>query len=91
LTFTPVGIQISDFARKTFVLTNEFQEVPTPVRDWGARTILRFNRIFRVDDAGEWLEVIPDVVTEREMEPWEPPKYSLPKDPSADSGSLSGR
>jgi len=85
LTFTPVGIQISDFARKTFILRNEFQEVPTPVRDWGARTFLRSNRIFRVDDAGERQDAIPDVTTEREMESWEPPEYSLPDETSTDS------
>lgn len=88
LTFTTVGIQISDFARKTFILKNEFQEVATPVRDWGARTFLRSNQIFRVDDAGERREGIPDVTTDREMKPWEPPEYSLPDDPSADSAFL---
>lgn len=85
ITFTPTGIQISDFARKTFILNNEFQEVPTPVRDWGARTFLHSNKNFQVDDKGERREAIPDEATKRDVDAWEPPEYSLPEDTSGDS------
>ncbi|HUU59480.1 MAG TPA: glycosyl hydrolase family 28-related protein, partial [Phycisphaerae bacterium] len=35
LSFTSVGISVSDYARKTFILGNLFQRVDKPILDWG--------------------------------------------------------
>ena len=67
LTFTHVGVSVSDFARKTFVVGNVFQQVARPILDWGARTVIRANRTFRVDATGERDQPIPDATGKREI------------------------
>jgi len=53
ITATDVGIAVSDFARKTFLLDNQFRNVRKPVLDWGAESILRGNRRHWLDVSGE--------------------------------------
>jgi hypothetical protein len=55
-----VGVTVSDFAQKTFLLSNEFQEVARPLLDWGMQTIVRNNRTRVVDNRGEVTTTIPD-------------------------------
>ena len=55
-----VGVTVSDFAKKTIVLSNEFQEVDRPLLDWGMQTIVRNNRTRVVDNRGEVTTTIPD-------------------------------
>ncbi|HUU60269.1 MAG TPA: hypothetical protein VMZ50_12050 [Phycisphaerae bacterium] len=67
LAFTNVGIAVSDYARKTFILRNQFQNVDHPVLDWGARTVMSGNTIQSVDANGERSTKIPDSVNPREI------------------------
>jgi hypothetical protein len=50
---TPRGISVSDAARKTFLLGNEFEAVQTPVLDWGQATIWRDNKVRVLDEQGQ--------------------------------------
>lgn len=79
VSFTNIGILISDFANKTFILENEFQNVKKPIIDWGAQTILRGNKVFSIDEKGEHREAIPDAVNPRKIKPYNPPEFKLPK------------
>jgi len=67
LAFTNVGIAVSDYARKTFILRNQFQNVDHPVLDWGARTVMSGNTIRSVDADGERSTKIPDSTNPREI------------------------
>ena len=67
VSFTNIGIVVSDQARKTLLLDNTFQEVEWPILDYGMWTIFRRNRIVTVDKEGQRSENIPDQVTEREQ------------------------
>ena len=69
LSYTDVGIVISDLARKTFILGNEFQNVDKPILDWGARTILSGNHKYWLDEKGGHNEPIPDSNGPREITP----------------------
>lgn len=60
LTHTPLGITVSEFSRKTFVLNNEFEAVTTPLLDWGMKTVFRGNRTWSLDQSGVHNEPIPD-------------------------------
>jgi hypothetical protein len=64
-----VGVTVSDFAKKTFLLSNEFQEVDRPVLDWGMQTIIRNNRTRVVDERGEVTTTIPNGSGRRSFAP----------------------
>jgi len=53
ITHTPRGISVSDTARKTFLLRNEFEAVHTPILDWGAQTVQQGNKVHSLDEQGE--------------------------------------
>jgi len=72
ISFTNVGVAVADFARKTFLLDNEFQEVEQPILDWGARTLARGNKTHLLDEKGEHAGKLPDISGERALDP--PPK-----------------
>ena len=57
---TPRGVSVSDTARKTFVLGNTFEDVATPVLDWGPSTVVSGNRRHVLDEKGERFEPVPD-------------------------------
>jgi len=67
ITSTNVGVAVADAARKTFVVGNTFQNVATPILDWGARTLIRGNRVQSIDERGEHTEAVPDHTGEREI------------------------
>ena len=67
LSFTHNGISVSDYARKTFLTNNVFQEVDRPVLDWGARTIGYANKVVAVTETGENTTKLKDIKNEREM------------------------
>lgn len=60
ITHTPRGISVSDSARKTFVLRNEFQAVETPILDWGAQTRQQESGRRALDEAGERTVAVPE-------------------------------
>ena len=80
LTFTNIGVSVSDFARKTFLLGNVFQGVDQPILDWGAGTVVRDNKQFAVTDKGEAYTPIPDRVNPRKIHERKRPAYTIPKD-----------
>lgn len=53
VSYTGRGISVSDTARKTFLLGNEFERVAQPILDWGLRTRHRGNRVYQLDEQGE--------------------------------------
>ena len=67
LSFNDVGVAISDYARKTFVLDNEFHEVKRPVLDWGAQTYIQGNKMYFLDERGEHIDPIPDAIGQRKI------------------------
>ncbi len=67
---TYTGIRVNPMARKTMVLSNEFDHVDTPIEDRGLRTVLKGNRLSGVNGARG--EVIPDERSERDLPPWKP-------------------
>lgn len=67
---TYTGIRINSMARKTMVLSNEFDHVDTPIDDQGLRTVVRGNRLSGVN--GSRGEAIPDKRSERDLPPWQP-------------------
>jgi hypothetical protein len=60
ISHTTRGISVSDTARKTFLLRNEFEEVKMPVLDWAVGTVQQGNRVFSVDERGEHTEALSD-------------------------------
>ena len=80
LTFTNVGISVSDFARKTFLMNNVFQGVDRPILDWGAGTVVRNNKRFTVTDKGETYTPIPDRVNPRKIQERKRPSYTIPQE-----------
>jgi len=60
ISHTPRGISVSDTARKTFLLRNEFEEVKSPVLDWGVSTLQQGNRIITIDERGDHTEPLAD-------------------------------
>ena len=69
LSWTPVGVTVGQFARKTFVVSNTFEGVEQPLLDWGLRTFFLSNTRLRLDPQGHRPEPLPDVRTERELRP----------------------
>jgi hypothetical protein len=67
VSFTSAGIVVADCARKTFLIGNQFQEVSKPILDWGARTLIRGNSIYSLDESGEHHTDVPDRENEREI------------------------
>jgi hypothetical protein len=55
-----VGILVSDYARKTFLVGNEFQEVDRAILDWGSETISRRNGSRVVDERGKIARSLSD-------------------------------
>ena len=60
ISHTPRGISVSDPARKTFLLRNEFEEVKSPILDWGVSTSQEGNRMITIDERGDHTEPLPD-------------------------------
>ena len=77
LGFTSVGVTISDFARKTFVLDNLFDHVDKPLLDWGGRTISQGNKVRHFDQQGERTEKLPDRINAADFSP-PPARNKLP-------------
>lgn len=75
--YTSRGIAVADTARKTFLLSNEFEQVDRPLLDWGAKTLQRCNRVYDVDETGEHITPLPDRSSERDMQPWSPPSAAI--------------
>ncbi len=68
MSFTGAGIVVSDFARKTLLLANRFQEVEHPILDWGAQTIARSNRVQHLDEKGQREAELPEFTGQRMMQ-----------------------
>jgi hypothetical protein len=60
ISHTPRGLSVSDTARKTFLLRNEFEQVDTPILDWGRQTMQQDNRIRLLDQEGERTVPVPN-------------------------------
>ena len=69
LSWTPVGVTVGQFARKTFVVNNTFEGVEQPLLDWGLRTFFLSNTRLRLDPQGHRPEPLLDVRTERDLRP----------------------
>jgi hypothetical protein len=67
LSWTPVGVTVGQFARKTFVVGNTFEGVEQPLLDWGLRTFFLGNTRQRLDPQGHRQEPLADVRGEREL------------------------
>lgn len=52
ISFNNVGINVSEWVRKTFILGNEFQEVDLPILDFGSHTIINGNKVYSIDESG---------------------------------------
>ncbi|MBM4087327.1 MAG: hypothetical protein FJ272_21255, partial [Planctomycetes bacterium] len=76
VSYTAAGVVVTERARKTFVLNNDFQEVDKPVLDRGARTVMKGNRQFISDEKGDYHQPLPDAIGERDLGPRTPPKYA---------------
>jgi len=59
ISHTPRGLSVSDTARKTFLLRNEFEQVDTPILDWGRDTVQQGNVIRMLDQDGERTVPVP--------------------------------
>ena len=59
ISHTPRGLSVSDTARKTFLLRNEFEQVDTPILDWGRDTVRQGNVIRMLDQDGERTVPVP--------------------------------
>ena len=66
LSWTPVGVTVSQFARKTFVVGNTFEGVEQPLLDWGLRTFFLGNTRQLLDPQGHRQKPLADVRSERE-------------------------
>ena len=69
ISFTNLGITVADTSWKTFILGNQFEEVPKPLLDFGARTVMQKNTVYSFDGTGEHITPIPDSVNPREIAP----------------------
>ena len=69
LSWTPVGVTVGQFARKTFIVGNTFEGVEQPLLDWGMRTFFLGNARQRLDPQGRRQEPLADVRSERELAP----------------------
>ena len=67
LSWTPVGVTVGQYARKTFVVGNTFEGVEQPLLDWGLRTFFLNNTRLRLDQQGHTQEPLADVRSEREV------------------------
>jgi prepilin-type processing-associated H-X9-DG protein len=67
ISFTHNGVAISDYARKTVLTNNQFQEVDREILDWGARTIGRSNKAATVAEEGEITARLDDLNGQREL------------------------
>jgi hypothetical protein len=67
LSWTPVGVTVGQFARKTFVVSNTFEGVEQPLLDWGLRTFFLGNTRQRLDPQGHLQEPLAEVRSEREV------------------------
>jgi hypothetical protein len=59
ISWTPVGVTVSPFARKTILYGNTFEGVDRPLLDWGQGTLFRENKRRRLDQQGAILEPLP--------------------------------
>jgi prepilin-type processing-associated H-X9-DG protein len=67
ISFTHNGVAISDYARKTILTNNQFQEVDRDILDWGSRTIGRSNKSVTVAEEGEITAGLDDLDGQREL------------------------
>jgi hypothetical protein len=67
LSWTPVGVTVAEFSRKTFIVGNTFEGVEQPLLDWGLRTFFLGNSRRRLDPQGHRQEPLADVRSEREL------------------------
>jgi hypothetical protein len=67
VSWTPVGVTVGQFARKTFVVGNTFEGVQQPLLDWGLRTFFLGNGRRRLDAQGHRQEPLTDMRSEREV------------------------
>lgn len=67
---TYTGISVNPMARKTLVLSNEFDHVDQPIDDRGLRTIVKGNRL--TGARGSRGEAIADKRSERDLPAWKP-------------------
>jgi hypothetical protein len=67
LSWTPVGVTVGQYARKTFVVGNTFEGVEQPLLDWGLRTFFLNNTRQRLNEQGHTQEPLADVRSEREV------------------------
>jgi hypothetical protein len=67
LSWTPVGVTVGQFARKTFVVSNTFEGVEQPLLDWGLRTFFLSNTRRHLAAQGHRQEPLADVRGERDL------------------------
>ena len=65
ISHTPRGLSVSDTARKTFLLRNEFEQVDMPILDWGRDTLQQGNIMRILDQDGERTTPVPTLGTKR--------------------------
>jgi hypothetical protein len=53
ISFNNVGINVSEWVRKTFILGNEFQQVDSPILNFGSQTVIQGNKVYFIDTSGE--------------------------------------
>jgi len=62
VSFTDIGITISDMSHKTFILNNSFHSVERPFINRGANTIMQGNRSVAVTEQGTQTLTVPEAV-----------------------------
>jgi hypothetical protein len=53
ISFSNIGVKISQWVHKTFILGNEFQNVDVPILDIGSHTVNRSNKVYSISELGE--------------------------------------
>ncbi len=66
------GISISETARKTFLLRNEFDQVDDPIADRGAQTLLQGNKLSGPKKGNSEPPALADGRNERSLPAWQP-------------------
>ncbi len=75
------GISVSETARKTFLLRNEFDHVDNPIMDRGSQTLLQGNKLSGPKKGNSEPPALADGRNERSLPAWRPKGWT--PDPSA--------
>jgi prepilin-type processing-associated H-X9-DG protein len=67
ITHSKVGVDITNNVNKTFVMNNKFDEVTTPLKDFGAKTVCINNKNISINQTGTDSLKIVDYKSEKEV------------------------